>query len=236
MSHKIIVESFNDKAIYDHILNHHCRKSDLDIESIENILDWIELGGLDPTKLIIKLKDIRTDIVKSTTKSKIGIIIDLDDKTIEQRVDYLNQICSTAFDINIKLSEPNQFISFNLPDEDIDFELSYCFSGLNGAGELEHLLKEIADTTNAHHANCLEQGWRTCLESKRIPIKDKQLRKLWMDFYKRLDCLNSKERQQAQTNVRWDKFLSLHPEKFDFNRNIPELVELKNFLTNFCTE
>lgn len=45
MSHKIIVESFNDQAIYTHILNNFCRSS-TEIEPIVDHLDWVDLGGL----------------------------------------------------------------------------------------------------------------------------------------------------------------------------------------------
>ena len=83
MSHKIIVESFNDQAIYTHILNNFCRSS-TEIEPIVDHLDWVDLGGLERTKLIIKLKDIRSELIKAMTTPKIGIIIDLDNSSAEK--------------------------------------------------------------------------------------------------------------------------------------------------------
>lgn len=233
MIHKIVVESFNGKAIYSHILENFCR-SNTDIEAISNELDWIELEGLEQTKLLRKLKDIKTDIIKAELTPKVGIIIDLDSFTIEQRISFLNNICSEAFSLNIDLENPCEFKTYFLPEYELDFELAYCFSGLNNTGELEHLLKEIADTTKSHHANCLELGWKSCLKSKGIEVKEKDLRKLWMDFYKRMDCLSNKERKQAKENVKWENFLTLHPEKFDFNKDIEELNIIKSFLKQFC--
>jgi len=236
MNHKIIVESFNDRAIYSHILNKHCT-SKADIETISDSPEWLELGGLSEAALVIKLKDIKSDIYKAPETLKIGIIVDIDNETSEDRISLLNRACSSAFGININITSINSFKKFIIYDEnedEFDFELSYYLSGFNGKGELEHLLKEIADKSASHHANCLETGWKLCLESKGISVDDKQLRKLWMDFYKRLDCLTKTEQRKAQENVQWHNFLNLHPEKFDFSRNIPELNELRSFLTFFC--
>lgn len=233
MTNKIIVESFNDKAIYSHILKRYCR-SDTDIESIVNDPDWIDLDGLEETKLTTKLEEILTDIIKAKATPKIGIIIDLDMSSVKDRITFLNSICSKAFNIAIDIERENEFKTFLLPDYDLDFELAYCFSGLNGSGELEHLLKEIADTQSSHHANCLETGWKPCLASKGVTVKDKDLRKLWMDFYKRMDCLSNKQRKQAKENVKWENFLVLHPEKFNFEKDIPELNNIKQFLTSFA--
>ncbi|WP_436871956.1 DUF3226 domain-containing protein [Acinetobacter haemolyticus] len=232
MSHKIIVESFNDQAIYKHILDNFCTSS-TDIESIDNSPDWVELDGLETTKLLTKLKEIQSDLLRAQKLPKIGIIIDLDSSSISDRIVFLNNICSNAFSINIDIENANEFKTYTLSEYGLDFELGYCFSGLEGQGELEHIMKAIANTSTSHYANCLEQGWKTCLETKGETVKDKDLRKLWMDFYKRMDCLTSKQRKQAKENVRWDTFLSLHSNKFDFSKDIEELNEIKSFLSKF---
>ncbi|AWL17882.1 aldolase/synthase [Acinetobacter nosocomialis] len=232
MNHKIIVESFNDQAIYTHVLKNFCT-SNTDVETFTDGLDWIELAGLERTKLITKLKDIRSELIRAQEITKIGIIIDLDDSSVEERIKFLNELCSEAFELTIDIEKVSEFKLYEIPEQDIEFKLAYCFSGLNGQGELEHLLKEIADTSNSHHANCLETGWKQCLASKGIIVRDKDLRKLWIDFYKRMDCLSHKERKQAKQNVQWDTFLSLYPEKFDFSKDIPELNDLRQFLTFF---
>lgn len=90
MNHKIIVESFNDQAVYSHILHNHCIPR-VDIEIIEKSHEWIELGGLSPKALTIKLKDIKSDIYKAEESLKIGIIIDIDNETIESRIALLNE-------------------------------------------------------------------------------------------------------------------------------------------------
>lgn len=233
MSNKIIVESFNDQAIYKHILDTYCTSS-TEIETIDDSLDWIELDGLESTKLVLKLEEIQSDLVRAQETPKVGIIIDLDSSSIPERIVFLNEICSQAFKIYIDIENANEFKTYKLPDYDLDFELGYCFSGLNGQGELEHIMKEIADTSASHHANCLEQGWKTCLEQKGQTVREKDLRKLWMDFYKRMDCLTSKQRKKAKENVRWETFLKLHPNKFDFSKDIKELNDFKSFLSKFC--
>mgnify|MGYP001593368740 FL=1 len=232
MSNKIIVESFNDQAVYKHILDKFCR-SEAEIEPIDNGPDWVELDGLEETKLLTKLQEIQSDLIRAQKTPKVGIIIDLDSSSITDRIDFLNKVCTKAFSINIDIENANDFKTYNLHEYDLDFELGYYFSGLDGQGELEHILKAIADTSTSHHANCLEQGWVTCLETKSKTVKDKDLRKLWMDFYKRMDCLTSKQRKQAKENVRWEKFLELHPDKFDFSKDIKELNECKSFLSKF---
>lgn len=237
MNHKIIVESFNDQAIYSYILNNYCT-SKADIETISDSLDWVDLGGLSPNALIIKLKDIKSDIFKASTSLKIGVIIDIDEASIEDRLKLLNEACSSAFGIEITIEQTNDFQTFIIKDEnhdDFDFKLAYCLAGLDGQGELEHILKEIADITSSHHANCLETGWIQCLKAKEISIDTKQLRKLWMDFYKRLDCLDAQQARKASDNVRWKRFLELHGDKFDFNKNLKELNEIKSFLNQFCS-
>lgn len=237
MNHKIIVESFNDQAIYSYILNHYCTPK-ADIETISDSLDWVDLGGLSPRALTIKLKDIKSDILKALSPLKIGIIIDIDEESIENRIELLNKACSEAFEIEISIKQTNDFQTFIIKDEnndDFDFNLAYCLAGLNGQGELEHILKEIADTTSSHHANCLETGWIKCLEAKNISIDEKQLRKLWMDFYKRLDCLDSHQARKASDNVRWKNFLTLHGDKFNFNKDLKELNEIRSFLNHFCS-
>ncbi|MFV5534076.1 DUF3226 domain-containing protein [Acinetobacter pittii] len=233
MNHKIIVESFNDQAIYTHILNNFC-KSETDIEPFIDNLDWVELKGLEQSKLIIKLKEIKSELIRATTIAKIGIIIDLDDSSVEKRIEFLNELCSQAFELTIDIEKESEFKFYEIPEQDIEFELAYCFSGLNGQGELEDLLKVIADTTKSDHANCLLTGWEPCLKSKGIDISKKNLQKIWIDFYKRYDCLTSKQKSNAGKYMKWDNFLSLHPEKFDFSKDIPELNELKKFLTFFC--
>ena len=105
MSHKIIVESFNDQAIYKHILDNFCQSTmnpeiSTEIEPITNDLDWIELNGLNESKLSLKLKELQSDLLRAKKTPKIGIIIDLDDSTISDRIDYLNVICSKVFEIN----------------------------------------------------------------------------------------------------------------------------------------
>ena len=233
MRHKVIVESFNDQAIYTHILNNFCR-SNADVEPFIDNLDWIELAGLERTKLITKLKDIRLELARATETPKLGIIIDLDTSSLNERITFLNELCSEAFELSIDIEKECEFKLFEIPEYDNEFELAYCFSGLNGQGELEDILRAIADTTKSEHADCLETGWKACLTSKGINISEKNFQKIWIDFYKRYDCLNSSQKSNAGKYTQWKYFLEKHPNKFNFSKDIPELNSIKQFLTNFC--
>ena len=240
MNHKIIVESFNDQAIYKHILDNFCQSTmnpeiSTEIEPITNDLDWIELNGLNESKLSLKLKELQSDLLRAKKTPKIGIIIDLDDSTISDRIDYLNVICSKVFEINIDIKKTNEFNKYILPEYNLEFELGYCFSGLNGKGELEHILINIADTTISYHADCLKTCWVNCLNEKGITFREKDLRKLWIDFYKRYDCLTSSQKNNAGKYTQWQNFLEKHPNKFDFSKEIHELNEIKIFLTKFSS-
>ncbi|MFX5031308.1 aldolase/synthase, partial [Acinetobacter baumannii] len=64
------------------VLKNFCT-SNTDVETFTDGLDWIELAGLERTKLITKLKDIRSELIRAQEITKIGIIIDLDDSSVE---------------------------------------------------------------------------------------------------------------------------------------------------------
>lgn len=232
MSNKIIVESVNDQYIYKYILDEFCQ-SPAEVEAIDSTLDWIKLDGLSSEKLLLKLQEVKPDLVRAQDTPRIGIIIDFDEYSLADRINFLNEICSKAFELDIDISNANDFKTYTLAEYNLDFELGYCFSGLNGEGELEHILKAIADLKIATHANCLETGWLPCLTHKSIDFKEKDLRKLWIDFYKRYDCLTSKQKGNAGKYTQWNNFLVKHPTKFDFTKDIHELNEIKDFLGKF---
>lgn len=74
MSNKIIVESFNDQAVYKHILDKFCR-SEAEIEPIDNGPDWVELDGLEETKLLTKLQEIQSDLIRAQKRLKSGSLL-----------------------------------------------------------------------------------------------------------------------------------------------------------------
>ena len=74
------------------------------------------------------------------------------------------------------------------------------FTNVDGNGELETLLKEIKKKDSTF-ADCLLEGWQDCLiqKGKKVvtrgqqgDITDKELLKLWVDFYKRYDTLKKR--------------------------------------------
>lgn len=278
MLNKVIVESLNDKHIFEHFLSkinadipnqptvEHIENTNLSIlkdeitdridflqnssilEKIKKILDdekivdietlhstdWFTLGGLSAESVRLKIKDLRRDILIAESKPKIIIIIDLDNKKIEERLNFLNTVISETLNININIDAPGDFKNFNLieSNESFDFELAYFFIGLNGSGEIEDLLIEIACREISFHADALQTTWRPYLTSQHgITLKDKDFNKIWIDFYKRYDCLNSKQKSNAGKYTKWDQFFRKHPEKFDFSKDIQELNELKSLLS-----
>ena len=122
MNHKIIVESSNDQDIYTHILNNFCRSS-ADVEPFVDELDWVELKGLERSKLIIKLKEIRSELVRATATAKIGIVIDLDDSSIEERIEFLNNLCSEAFDLTIDIERESEFKLYEIHRKNVFYFL-----------------------------------------------------------------------------------------------------------------
>lgn len=278
MLNKIIVESTNDKFIFEHLLsivksgdsnlhdiqsidNHSLEdlKSEIidridfsqdiltlkmikdllnkkGVADIESIMQnqWFSLGGLSSSSIELKIKDLRRDILTAYEKPSISIIIDIDNHTIEERISFLNQAISSALNTDIDIHEVGAFKTFNITEDDseYDFDLSYFFVGLNGKGEIEDILIELACTDIAYHAESLKNSWRPHLESNyEIILKDKDFNKLWIDFYKRYDCLTSKQKGNAGKYTQWDSFFKKHPTKFDFSRNIKELNQLKQFLS-----
>jgi len=279
---KIIVESTNDKFIFEHILSLvNSGGSNLqDIQTIDNqnleglkskiidridfsqdililktikeLLDekeivdiqtisenqWFSLGGLSASSIELKIKDLRRDILTATEKPSISIIIDIDNHTIEDRFSLLNNAISSALNIHVNINEVGTFKTFNITEDDFDFDfdLAYFFVGLNGKGEIEDLLIELACTDIAFHAESLKNSWRPHLESNYdTKLKDKDFNKLWIDFYKRYDCLTNRQKCNAGKYTQWDNFLRKHPTKFDFSKNIKELDQIKEFLALILT-
>ena len=119
----------------------YCR-SDTDIESIVNDPDWIDLDGLEETKLTTKLEEILTDIIKAKATPKIGIIIDLDMSSVKDRITFLNSICSKAFNIAIDIERENDAI-YHLYRNFFEFRNDkYVFKG-NEEQLYDFLSKEI---------------------------------------------------------------------------------------------
>jgi hypothetical protein len=129
----------------------------------------------------------------------------------------------------------NEFVMVQL-DEDTSFELVCHFTNVDGAGELETLLRKIA-SAESKHADCLE-AWRNCLpEEQKEKLTDKEFGKMWLNNYLRLDTCSSskfrgkKDKYCSMRNL--DRILARKTPIFDLKAPIPELQSLRAFLELF---
>jgi len=200
----------------------------IDFEFIHGSLDS---NSATPTTLIKNLENLKTRVARGDI-NKIGIIYDLDSSTPEQRIAMINNALQQAYQhTSPPLSAINQFINIQVDEELV--HIACHFIHIDGQGEIENLLKAIK-TVNSPFADCLYDGWKNCLSAKGRAISDKKLVKQWLSFYIRYDALSQKEMRDAANNTKLEAFLNLAPAKFDFNKDIPELNQLKDFLKLFA--
>ncbi|MCX6074104.1 MAG: hypothetical protein NTY39_07290 [Campylobacterales bacterium] len=185
MNNILIVESENDKYFIEAFLEY--LKLSVNIDApICAINDYECLGGIDALKS--KLNQLTGRIKKDNIK-KVGIIIDADDKGIDERIQFINthlkEICS---DVNV--TQMNKIEHSH--EQDVDFVC--CITHVAGYGELETLLK-IIKSEDSPYADCLD-AWRKCLiASGKEDISDKEFDKFWVSNYLKFDtCISSKHR------------------------------------------
>lgn len=225
MENILIVESENDKYFVEAIINHLNLKN-IAVEGWTICISSYEcMGGIGNLKATLNI--INNKIIKDEIK-KVGIILDLDNHTIEHRLNQINKSISSVFNPQpeISLDSTHKFITLNA-DEDNTFELACYFINLNGIGELDHILKEIANK-ESHHANCLD-SFKTCLQNKNVNFKEKDLRKEWIRFYIRYDTCEGRERNQAERKCNLEAAL----QKSIWNFEHECLQDLKDFLILF---
>lgn len=219
MSSLIIVESHNDKFFIEK-LSEELGFANIQIEEpICNITDYECLDGLSEKKLTLTLSEIKFDKYQ-----KIGIIIDADDKGIEDRIELVNTCIKSLEEVpsDFQLTRMNEFIKI----EKLDVEIGCYITNVSGNGELETVLKVIA-SKDSTYADCLD-AWKNCLTSKGKTIKDKDFDKFWVNNYLRFDTCKSSEKGQADRKCRGE--IAIKKDIWDFTN--PILDELKTFLTS----
>lgn len=174
MSNFLIVESANDTAFIEAILEHENKRDDIEILPE---LVFEEMEGLNLAKLIQAIKAAHTKSVKEGS-DKIGILLDLDKKGEAKRLELVNQAIKEVFSAALPLERPGQFQQAN--DE---LQIGCCLTHVNGEGELETLLRTI-HKHDASYADCLE-SWKACLKSKGKTITQKSFDKFWIATYHR---------------------------------------------------
>jgi hypothetical protein len=200
MSNLLIVESENDKFFIEALIRH------LNLTNIEvsdglicNIDDYECLSGLSSTKLVTILNAVKFRVKKEDIQN-IGILIDIDDKTIAERLTLINDSLQNVFETQNTLKAQNTFIEAPV-DEFQNVQIATYFTNAAGKGELETLLKAIKSKKSIH-ADCLD-SWQQCLRTNNIRegqgLKQKDFDKFWVQMYIRYDTCTKKESKQAGT-------------------------------------
>ncbi|NEP62940.1 MAG: hypothetical protein F6K31_39515 [Symploca sp. SIO2G7] len=231
MSNRLIVESKNDKHFIQSIVN--CLNCDLEDEDIIYIDEdnYKILGGLDPAKLKKELSFLRDDAQKKDI-NKVGIIIDIDQFSKEERLNFINDCINQVFTGSEILPNTGEFIQIAIDDE-TRLQLSCYFTNANGKGELETVLRAIKNKDSTY-ADCLE-SWKSCIESKGKQIKIKDFDKFWVSTYLRYDTCSGEEQKQAGKKCSMVGFDYVMKNKTDiWDLTNPVLDELKDFLKLFC--
>jgi len=203
---------------------------DIQVEKPIYIDDYERLEGLSETKLITTLKALEADLQKRDIE-KIGIIIDIDNYSEAERLEFVNECIQQVFESET-LSSTKQFIDI-CGDNGTKAQLACYFTNFEGKGELETLLKAIK-ARESPHADCLN-SWKTCIESQGKDISDKDLDKFWVSIYLRYDTCSDKEQQQAGRKCTMSGFDYVMEHKKDiWNWDNPALDDLKKFFKLFC--
>ena len=203
---------------------------DIQIEEPIFIDDYESLEGLNETKLITTLKALDADLQKRDIE-KIGIIIDIDNDSEQERLELVNKCIKQVFESETLLST-KQFIDIS-GDNGTNAKLACYFTNFEGKGELETLLKAIK-AKESPHADCLD-SWRDCLKKKGKEIKQKDFDKFWIDNYIRYDTCSNQEQKQAGKKCSMSGFdYVMKHKKNIWDWNNPALDDLKEFFTLFC--
>ncbi len=243
----LIVESDNDQYFIEAIV----KKVSSETKFYQ--IDEYKHSSLDEKKLTTQITNSLTDTV-SRNVSKIGIILDMDDSTQEKRIELINKCLKKSFsecgylDLHGLLTNTNEFITCQI-DDYLSVKIACFFTNIDGKGELETILKEIK-VAESIFADCLYDGWLKCVSDRgkklggkgeQCDISDKELLKLWVDFYKRFDTLKRKDRNEENTDWRGimtgitkkDKPLSNTRGEDIFDLSSKKLDDIKLFLKMF---
>ncbi len=212
MKNIILVEGKDDKAFIEAL-----------IPSVETKPITVEiLEGLNQEALIKSL-DSQKNSFQKRPFDKLAIIIDQDDFTKAERLDFVNEAVEKAF--GIKLTDTSTFTSVEINGDLL--QIACYFVNFKGQGELESLLTRIKTQTSPY-ADCLNQ-WQNCLKEKKI--SQKEFDKLWVHYYLKYDTSTHQERQQASKYCSLEYSLKRNPPVW--NLKDPILNDLKTFLNLF---
>jgi hypothetical protein len=229
MSNILIVESKNDKIFIEkliEILNF----DNIEIDEPICVDNYECLDGWSKTAIIRALKSLSASLPKKNI-TKIGIIIDQDKQTKEERLNLINECVDQVFTKSVLLNDVSSLIEVK-SNFDISLQLGCYFTSVNQQGDLDTLLKAIK-TQDSDYADCLE-SWRNCVKEQEKTISNEDFDKFWVNNYIRFDTCLKKERSQAYRKCsmyHFDYILENKSHIFDFDN--PVLDEIKAFLKLF---
>jgi hypothetical protein len=229
MSNILIVESKNDKIFIEkliEILNF----DNIEIDEPICVDDYECLDGWSKTAIIRALKSLSASLPKKNI-TKIGIVIDQDKHTKEQRLNLINECVDQVFTKSAILNDVSSLIEVK-SNFDISLQLGCYFTNVNQQGDLDTLLKAIK-TQDSDYADCLE-SWRNCIKEHEKTISNEDFDKFWVNNYIRFDTCLKKESGQAYRKCsmyNFDYILENKSHIFDFDN--PVLDEIKAFLKLF---
>jgi hypothetical protein len=228
VSNIVIVESKNDAIFMQAMVEK--LNCDIQVEPPIYIDDYESLEGLSEKKLITTLKALEADLQKREIE-KIGIIIDIDNDSEQERLNLVNKCIKQVFESET-LSSTKQFIDI-CRDNGTKAKLACYFTNVGGKGELETLLKAIK-AKDSPYADCLD-SWKTCLESQGKKINQKEFDKFWISNYIRFDTCSKQEQKQAGRKCSMSEFDYVMEHKKDiWDWDNSALDDLKEFFTLFC--
>lgn len=203
---------------------------DIEIEPPIYIDDYESLEGLSEKKLIATLKSLEADLQKRDIE-KIGIIIDLDNYSEPERLEWVNKCIQEVFESET-LSSTKQSIDI-CGDNGTNAKLACYFTNFGGRGELETLLKAIK-VRESPYADCLD-SWKICIETQGKEINQKHFDKFWVSIYLRYDTCSDREQKQAGRKCSMSGLDYVMKNKKDiWDWNNPALDDLKEFFKLFC--
>ncbi|MDB9494404.1 hypothetical protein PN441_12775 [Spirulina major CS-329] len=231
MTNILIVESKNDQYFLQYLIEYLNYKIDVEAPICIGDDDYECLNGLSEQKLIQTLKDLAASLQKRDIQ-KIGIIIDQDNYSEQERIEFVNRCLEAVFTPSQRLTQSCELVEMGI-NEKITFELGCYFTNVNQYGELETLLKTIKAQPSPH-ADCLE-SWRDCVGQAGQAIAAKEFDKFWWSIYLRYDTCSKKERKQAERKCsmkNFDTVLSIKGSQI-LNLEHEILAKLRSFLSLF---
>jgi uncharacterized protein YqgV (UPF0045/DUF77 family) len=205
---------------------------DIEIDTPICIDDYECLEGLNEKRLTNALKALAAEIQKREIQ-KIGIVIDIDNSSKQDRLDFVNHCLQNTnkFIQTASLATTSEFITLTTNYGD-NIQLACYFTNVEGRGELETFLK-IIKTKDSYYADCLED-WKNCLAKKGYEITDKVFDKFWLSIYLRYDTCSKEEQKQVGKKCSMSGFEYVMQHKKEiWDLNHPILDDLKTFLNLF---